>query len=179
MDDGVQAFMHVVNNGFPAVETMTGQQARVVFVGRRIPVGNLDDVASTRDRLIPGPDGDLGVRIYRPRGGGRSRPTVVFLSRRLRVLRPGFARRLLPADVAPHRHGRRLGGLPAQAGAPRAGSRTRLYAAFCWVMVNADELGINPGRVLLAGDSAGGNLAAVTALMCREQGVPMSVGFIS
>ena len=56
MDDGVQAFMHVMNDGFPAVETMTAQEARVVFVGRRIPVGNLDDVASTHDRLIPGPE---------------------------------------------------------------------------------------------------------------------------
>ena len=78
MDDGVQAFMHVMNDGFPAVETMTAQEARVVFVGRRIPVGNLDDVASTHDRLIPGPDGDLGVRIYRPREDGGARPAVVF-----------------------------------------------------------------------------------------------------
>ena len=49
-----------------------------MFIGRRIPVGNLDDVASTHDRLIPGPDGDLGVRIYRPREDGGPRPAVVF-----------------------------------------------------------------------------------------------------
>ena len=45
-----------------------------------------------------------------------------------------------------------------------------VFAAWCWVIDHADELGIDPSRVLIAGDSAGGNLAAVTTLMCRERG---------
>jgi acetyl esterase len=51
-----------------------------------------------------------------------------------------------------------------------------VYAALCWVMANADELGVDAGRVLVAGDSSGGNLAAVTALMCRDEGAPMPIG---
>ncbi len=51
-----------------------------------------------------------------------------------------------------------------------------VFAAFCWVIAHADELGIDPASVLIAGDSAGGNLAAVTALMCREHGAPMPTG---
>ena len=51
-----------------------------------------------------------------------------------------------------------------------------VFAAYSWVMANVGELGIDPSRVLVAGDSAGGNLAAVTALMCREQGAPMPAG---
>jgi acetyl esterase len=43
-------------------------------------------------------------------------------------------------------------------------------------VASADELGIDPSRVFVAGDSAGGNLAAVTALMCRERGTAMPVG---
>src|SRR3712207_1496062 len=78
MDDGVAAFMRIANDGFPAVETMTPPQARAVLVGRRVPVMNLDDVASADDRVLPGPDGDIPVRIYRPHGDGDSRPAVVF-----------------------------------------------------------------------------------------------------
>ena len=41
---------------------------------------------------------------------------------------------------------------------------------------HASELGLDPARVLIAGDSAGGNLAAVTALQCREDGGATPVG---
>lgn len=78
MDDGVQAFMRVTNDGFPAVETMTAREARAFLAGRRPPVANLGDVASADDLLIPGPGGDVPVRVYRPHGVGGSAPAVVF-----------------------------------------------------------------------------------------------------
>src|SRR5689334_21520409 len=74
MDDGVQAFMRAMNEGFPAVETMTADQARAAIVSRRLPVENLDDVASADDFLA----GDVPARIYRPHGVGHPRPAVVF-----------------------------------------------------------------------------------------------------
>lgn len=46
------------------------------------------------------------------------------------------------------------------------------YAALCWVVEQAGRLGIDPGRVILAGDSAGGNLVIVTALLARERRGP-------
>src|SRR4029077_2404769 len=49
------------------------------------------------------------------------------------------------------------------------------FAVFCWVVTHADDLGIDPASVAIAGDSAGGNLAAVTALLCRERGTAMPV----
>ncbi|HEX3916875.1 MAG TPA: alpha/beta hydrolase [Caulobacteraceae bacterium] len=46
------------------------------------------------------------------------------------------------------------------------------YAALCWVVRNAARLGVDPARIVLSGDSAGGNLTLVTALMARERGGP-------
>ncbi len=47
-----------------------------------------------------------------------------------------------------------------------------IYAATCWAAAAAAELGADPSRVVVGGDSAGANLAAVTALMARDRGGP-------
>jgi acetyl esterase len=46
------------------------------------------------------------------------------------------------------------------------------YEGLLWTVAHASELGIDPGRVAVAGDSAGGNLAAVVSLMARDRGGP-------
>jgi acetyl esterase len=49
------------------------------------------------------------------------------------------------------------------------------YAALQWVVAHAGRLGIDPHRVAVGGDSAGGNLATVVSLMARERGEPALV----
>lgn len=46
------------------------------------------------------------------------------------------------------------------------------WASVSWIVDHADELGIDPERIAVMGDSAGGNLAAVVALMARDAGGP-------
>jgi acetyl esterase/lipase len=46
------------------------------------------------------------------------------------------------------------------------------YAGLVWTSKHADELGIDPSRLIIAGASAGGGLAAGTALMARDRGGP-------
>ena len=177
MDDRVVAFMHAMNDGFPAIETMSAPAARAVIVQRRLPVDNLDDVAAADDRLITGPEGDIPVRIYHPHGSSGTRPAVVFCHGGGFVLcdlesHDGFCRAMA-------RHTESLVvsvdyRLAPEHRSPAAPRDT--FAAFCWAVEHADDLGIDPARVLIAGDSAGGNLAAVTSLLCREQGGPMPVG---
>ncbi len=177
MDDGVQAMLDQLNTGFPRVENMIGPQARAAVAERRVPVNNLDDVESATDRCVPGPDGAIPVRIYRPHGEpSGDRAAIVFYHGGgfvfcdieshdgfCRALARGSQAVLVSVDyrLAPEH--------PAPAAALDA------YTVFCWVVEHAGELGIDPTRTAVAGDSAGGNLAAVTAILCRDRGVTQPV----
>lgn len=169
----VQAMLDQLNAGFPRVENMTGPQARAAVAERRMPVNNLDDVESAADRSVPGPDGAIPIRIYRPHGAPSADcAAIVFYHGGGFVFcgiesHDGFCRALARGShavvvsvdyrLAPEH--------PAPAAALDA------YTVLRWVVDNAGELGIDPRRTAVAGDSAGGNLAAVTAILCRDRGV--------
>nr|WP_231982222.1 alpha/beta hydrolase [Mycobacterium sp. E2327] len=173
IDGVVQAMLRELNDGFPRVETMTGPEARAAVAQRRVPVENVGDVRDTIDHAIPGPAGALPVRIYHPHGEpfGR-RPGIVFYHGGGFVFcdiesHDGFCRALARgAQAVVVSVGYRLAPEhPAPAAALDA------FAAYCWVVEHAAGLGIDPMRTAVAGDSAGGNLAAVTAILCRERGI--------
>jgi acetyl esterase/lipase len=169
----VQEMLDQLNAGFPRVETMTGPQARAAVAQRRMPVNNLDDVRSATDRMVPGPDGPVPVRVYEPHGAPPGdRAAIVFCHGGGFVFcdiesHDGFCRALARGSravvisvdyrLAPEH--------PAPAAALDA------FAAFGWAVEHAADLGIDPARIAVAGDSAGGNLAAVTAILCRDRGV--------
>ena len=157
--------------GGPALWEMSVDDARSLSA----VMGAMDqppEVAKVEDRMIPGPAGDLPVRIYTP-DAPSPRPVVAFFHGGGFVIcsvetHDGLARRLanaLGAVVVSVEYR-----LAPEARCPAAAEDC--YAATQWVHEHAAELGADPGRLTVAGDSAGGNLAAVVSLMAREQGGP-------
>src|SRR5918994_246474 len=157
--------------GGPALWEMSVDDARSLSEVR----GAMDEpleVAKVEDRVIPGPAGDLLVRIYSP-DAPAPRPVIAFFHGGGFVIcsvetHDGLARRLANAAGAvvvsvEYR-------LAPEARCPAAAQDC--YAATQWIHEHAAELGADQDRLVVAGDSAGGNLAAVVALMARERSGP-------
>lgn len=133
------------------------------------PVGNVTD------RTIPGAGGEIPVRIYTPKGNGPF-PVLVYYHGGGWVIATidtydASARALCNAAncVVVSVEYRKAPEHPFPAAADDA------FAAYQWVTQNAASINGDPKRIAVAGESAGGNLAAVTAMMAREKAAPMPV----
>ena len=114
-----------------------------------------DVVASTADRLIPGPRCEIRIRIYRPQSAADTSHDDMCrqLCRRCGHVVVSVDYRLAPENKFP--------------AAP-----DDCLAATRWVAAHAAEFGGDAARLAVAGDSAGGTMAAVTALRARDEGGP-------
>ena len=134
--------------------------------------GGPHEVAKVLDAVVAGPAGDIPIRVYRPTPD-EGLPIVVFFHGGGWVLgsietHDGVARQLaLGAGAIVVSVDYRL--------APEhkfPAATDDALAAAQWVHEHASELGGDPTRIAVAGDSAGGNLAAVTSLRARDEGGP-------
>jgi acetyl esterase len=134
--------------------------------------GDPEHVFRIEDREIPGPAGNIAIRVYTPKPTS-GLPILVFfhgggfvagsldthdnplrsVTNRCECIVVSVAYRLAPENKYP--------AAPEDA-----------YAATKWVAQHASTLGGDPSRIAVGGDGTGGNLAAVVTLMARQRGVP-------
>ena len=154
----------------PPITAMTPEEARALYRMMR-PVNDDLAVGEVVERRVPGPAGEVPLRIYRPQSEG-PHPLLLYLHGGGWVIGD-----LETADAA-------CRDLCATAGCLVVSVDYRLapehrfpaavddcYAALEWVADNGDALGGN-GRLGVTGESAGGNLAAVLCLKARDEGGP-------
>lgn len=172
LDPQIAAIIEQFDSGFPPVQEMSGAEARAVIRSRMVPPAQPEPVAEVYDRSVEGQGGPIPVRVYRPEAVGPL-PVVVYAHGGGFVFcdldsHDGLCRNLanlVPAVVVSV--GYRLA--PEN---PWPAAAEDVYAVTCWARGNAAALGADPGRLAVGGDSAGGNLAAVTAIMARDRGGP-------
>ena len=162
--------------GSPSLSAGTPEQARhgmrAMTVDVRDPA-TLAPVRETRELLVPGPAGDLPARLYLPEAPGPV-PTVVFFHGGGFVIgdletHDDHARLLChQAEVAVLSIDYRLA--PEH---PFPAAYDDCLAATVWAVAHIDQLGGEASRVAVAGDSAGGNLAAAVALSARDAGIAL------
>ncbi|MRH41158.1 alpha/beta hydrolase fold domain-containing protein [Aquibacillus halophilus] len=131
------------------------------------------EVGRVEDRTIPGPDGEIPVRIYTPHGQGPF-PALIYFhgggwvlgdlnssDTSCRLLTNGVNCVVISVDyrLAPEHK------FPAAV--------NDAYATTRWVADNASSIEVNPNCLAVGGDSAGGNLAAVVAMMARDKAGPI------
>lgn len=173
MHPQAQALLEMMKHSpVPAPGTVDAATYRAILKQVMPPTAQPEAVAQVQNRTIPGPGGDLPVRIYTPKGTGPF-PLLMFFhgggfvvcdldshDNMCRALCNEASTVVVSVDyrLAPEH--------------PYPAAPQDCYAATCWAAQHAASLQADPQRLAVAGDSAGGCLAAVVALMARDQGGP-------
>lgn len=173
LDPEIQGFLKVsAAAGGPDRASMSVEQTREFMRGLNALGGPPPELPRVEDRQLRGDGVDVPARIYAP-SGEDSLPVLLyahggrFFSGNLethdtlcRSLAKESGRLIVAVDyrLAPEHK------FPAAV--------TDCWNALCWVALHGAEIGGDPGRVGVGGDSAGANLAAVTAILARDAGGP-------
>lgn len=156
----------------PPLNELSPSEAREVAAGLAELGGPGEPVAGVVDRTVPGPAGDVPVRVYTPEGEGPfpalvylhgggwviGNPDLVDSACRMLTNRSGAVVVSVDYRMAPEHK------FPAPL--------EDCYAAVRWVADHGEELGADPSRLAVGGDSAGGNLSIGVCLLARERGGP-------
>ena len=169
----------IIASGRPPIETMTPAQARAIYLAAK-PILQPDPeaVAEVRELTAEGPAGPIPLRLYRgqPAQSDRAQPVVVYfhgggwvigdLESHDQLCR-ALANAVPCTVIAVHYR------LAPEHKFP--GAVEDAIAATRWIADNASLLKVDPKRLAVAGDSAGGNLSAVVCLAARDSDGPAPV----
>lgn len=161
--------------GEPPLRSLTAQAARARAESQPRVGGAPVKVSETLK--VPVEGGSIAARLYRPFGDGDALPGIIYIH--------GGGWVLCSLDT----HDNVCRNLAASIGAIVVSVDYRMapeyhfpvasddcLATVRWIAAHASSLGIDPARLVVGGDSAGGNLAAVTALRIRDEGGPALAG---
>lgn len=171
LDPEMQLLLRLQHLEGPAAESVAISRGRRIIVASSQLAGGNQPIGAVTDRTIDGPGGPLRLRFYTPRGlSGRS-PALLFFhgggwiygdleshDATCRFLAEEAQVRVIAVDyrLAPE--------------APYPAAVDDVMAAWRWIAEHAQGLGIDPARIAVGGDSAGGNLAAVVAQQAVQEG---------
>lgn len=158
-------------SGLPPIDTLNVDDARAHYDLRANGLEAEPNIGEVIDRTIPGPGGDLPIRIYRPVDAGDATPCLMFFhgggwvigtvdthDLACRALTEATDATVVSVEyrLAPEH--------------PFPAAPDDCTAATKWVAENGAEIGVDGSRIAVCGDSAGGNLSAVVAQDCADGG---------
>lgn len=181
LDADMQHVLSVLRSmGGKRVEDCTSPEARALptldMALRRILRDQNDDMGVTMEmRLVPGPTGDIRVRVYAPQDdGAHKRPLVLFLHDGAFVLGD-----VDNYDASPRFLAARTGAIVVSAHYRQApehrfpAAHEDASAVWTWLAEHAGALDADIARSAIVGEGAGGNLAVNVALRARHEGKPL------
>ena len=162
--------------GMPPLNEMSPADARVAAEGFIALGGPGDDVAEVTNRTIPGPHGEIPIRIYRPNvegGGADALPCLLYFHG------GGWVLGTVDSTDAICRATANRAGCVVVSVEYRLSPEHKFpvplddcYTATTWIASNGTEIGVDGARLAVGGDSAGGNLAAAVSIRARDEAGP-------
>lgn len=170
----VQSFLHALNsgNGKP-LEQLSPTEARQVLVGAQKSVDVDYSGIEESERIISQNGYTVKIHITKPKGAKTNAPVFIFIHGGGWVLGDYPTHRRLVRDLVVESGA--VAVFPDYSPSPEAKYPTainEIYAATEWVAKNGKEIGVDGKNLAVVGNSVGGNMAAVTALMAKEKNGP-------
>lgn len=160
-----------LESGRPNAHLLTVEEARRRYEADLVALGPGEAVAEVRDHRVPVDGGEIAVREFRP--SPQPLPGVVYFHG------GGWLLGSIASHQAVCRRLANLSGAAVFSVDYRRGPESRFptavedcYAVTAWVAQRAKELSLSTPKLAVAGDSAGGNLATVVAMLARDRGRP-------
>jgi acetyl esterase len=161
----------IASMGLPPFETLSLEEGRQVIERIRSFMVPVEEVVSIEDLPFPGPEGLIGLRVYRPEGegllpavfyfhgGGFSSGSIDLVDPICRLLANRSGCMVISVDyrLAPEH--------------PYPAAVTDAYVAISWVGAYGERFGVDTSRLAVVGDSAGATIATAACMLIRDKNV--------